>query len=189
MAANGTNAVQPSIDSNYDRESEIKAFDDTKAGVKGLVDAGVAAVPRIFIQPPRNSGGTPPQTKNQFSFPIIDLGGVGQDPIRRKEVVGKIQDAVETGGFFQVINHGIPGRVLEEALDGTRRFFEQDAEVRKEWYTRDAGKSFVYNSNFDLYSAPAACWRDTFNCTMAPKPPKPEELPEACRYCALIDHS
>ena len=27
--------------SNYDRRSELKAFDESKAGVKGLVDAGV----------------------------------------------------------------------------------------------------------------------------------------------------
>ena len=32
----------------YDRLRELKAFDDTKAGVKGLVDAGVAAIPAIF---------------------------------------------------------------------------------------------------------------------------------------------
>ncbi len=32
-----------------DWESEPKAFDDTKVGVKGLVDAGVTKIPRIFI--------------------------------------------------------------------------------------------------------------------------------------------
>ncbi|KAK9081598.1 hypothetical protein Syun_031686 [Stephania yunnanensis] len=34
------------------RREELKAFDDTKAGVKGLVDAGVTKIPRIFIDPP-----------------------------------------------------------------------------------------------------------------------------------------
>ena len=37
---------------NYDRLSELKAFDDTKAGGKGLVDAGVTTVPAIFRTPP-----------------------------------------------------------------------------------------------------------------------------------------
>ncbi|RXI00057.1 hypothetical protein DVH24_030547 [Malus domestica] len=36
---------------NYDQKSEVKAFDDTKEGVKGLVDAGITEVPRIFHQP------------------------------------------------------------------------------------------------------------------------------------------
>ncbi|KAK9107588.1 hypothetical protein Syun_023599 [Stephania yunnanensis] len=34
-----------------ERREELKAFDDTKAGVKGLVDAGVTKIPRIFINP------------------------------------------------------------------------------------------------------------------------------------------
>ncbi|PQP95336.1 1-aminocyclopropane-1-carboxylate oxidase homolog 1 isoform X2 [Prunus yedoensis var. nudiflora] len=38
--------------SKYDRAKELKAFDDTKAGVKGLVDAGTLHVPKIFIGPP-----------------------------------------------------------------------------------------------------------------------------------------
>ena len=36
----------------YDRESEVKAFDESMAGVKGLVDAGVSQIPRIFYSPP-----------------------------------------------------------------------------------------------------------------------------------------
>ncbi|PON66648.1 hypothetical protein TorRG33x02_267100, partial [Trema orientale] len=32
----------------YDRATELKAFDETKAGVKGLVDAGIFEIPRIF---------------------------------------------------------------------------------------------------------------------------------------------
>ncbi|KAF3618124.1 hypothetical protein FXO37_34338 [Capsicum annuum] len=37
---------------NDDLLSEKKAFDDSKAGVKGLVDAGIVDIPRIFIRPP-----------------------------------------------------------------------------------------------------------------------------------------
>ncbi|KAK9153153.1 hypothetical protein Sjap_000633 [Stephania japonica] len=36
----------------YDRAQEVKAFDDTKGGVKGLVEAGITRVPRIFVTPP-----------------------------------------------------------------------------------------------------------------------------------------
>ncbi|CBI23597.3 unnamed protein product, partial [Vitis vinifera] len=42
------------MDSEYDRKSELIAFDDSKAGVKGLVDAGVAKIPRMFIHPQHN---------------------------------------------------------------------------------------------------------------------------------------
>ncbi|GMP56045.1 hypothetical protein CsSME_00020665 [Camellia sinensis var. sinensis] len=71
---------------------------------------------------------------------------------------------------------------------GVHRFHEQDSEVRKEWYTRDVKKAVVYNCNFDLFSAPTANWRDTFYCSMAPKPPNPEELPPPCRD-VLMEYS
>lgn len=95
----------------------------------------------------------------------------------------KVGDASKKWGFFQVVNHGIPLGVLEEMKDGVKKFFELDVEVKKKWYTRDySNKSFVYNSNYDLYTTPAINWRDTIYCTMAPNPPKPEDFPEICRY-------
>ncbi|XP_021807547.1 1-aminocyclopropane-1-carboxylate oxidase homolog 3-like isoform X2 [Prunus avium] len=189
MVATNTNEVQ----TNYDRQSELKAFDDTKEGVKGLVDAGITEVPRIFHQPPdehfidntSDSGAT----QTQFSIPVLDLEGLALDsPTKRKEIVAKVGEASETWGFFQIANHGIPIGVLEEIKDGVRGFFEQDIEVKKELYTRDYFRPVIYNSNFDLYKAPATNWRDTFCCYMAPYTKKPEDLPEVCRDI-LIEYS
>lgn len=84
-------------------------------------------------------------------------------------------------GFFQVVNHGIPVTVLEDFKDGVQRFYEQDTEVKKELYTRDEMRPFVYNNNYDLYSSPALNWRDTFMCYLAHNPPKHEDLPLVCR--------
>lgn len=160
---------------NFDRLAELKAFDSTKSGVKGLVDAGAAAVPRIFHSPPDGIPGFP---GGEPGIPVVDLADVTD---RRNDVVGRVRGASREWGFFQVVNHGIPGKVLEEMLEGVRRFYEQDCEVKKEWYTRDGSKTVVYNSNFDLFRAAAANWRDTTYCNMAPVRPKADELPEACR--------
>ncbi|KAL1808534.1 hypothetical protein ACET3Z_025524 [Daucus carota] len=165
----------------YDRQSELKAFDDTKAGVKGLVDAGIKNVPRIFIRPKDDLQDSISSSEGgQFKFPVIDMDGLDKDPVRR-QIIDQVRDASQTWGFFQIVNHGIPDTVMNEMLEGVRRFYEQDLEVKKPWYTRDNLKRFVYNCNFDLYSAPVANWRDTFYCAMAPSAPDPEELPEACR--------
>lgn len=80
-----------------------------------------------------------------------------------------------------MVNHGIPLEVLDEMLEGVRRFHEEDVEVKKKYYTRDGSKKVIYNSNFDLYQAPAANWRDTVFITMAPETPMPDELPVTCR--------
>ncbi|GMN75779.1 hypothetical protein TIFTF001_056277, partial [Ficus carica] len=36
----------------YDRMKELKEFDESKIGVKGLSDSGTASIPRFFIHPP-----------------------------------------------------------------------------------------------------------------------------------------
>ncbi|XP_024019443.1 1-aminocyclopropane-1-carboxylate oxidase homolog 1 [Morus notabilis] len=175
----------------YDRTSELKAFDETEAGVKGLVDSGVTEIPRMFHHPSDNdfeeiyvSSGD-----SQISVPLIDLGGlITKDPVKRKEIVERVREAAENWGFFQIVNHGIPESVLEEMKVGIRRFHEQETEVKKEYYTRDPTKPVFYHSNFDLYSWISTNWRDTFICRMAPNPPKPEDLPIACRDI-LIEYS
>ncbi|KAM7462956.1 hypothetical protein LguiA_031077 [Lonicera macranthoides] len=184
MAAINTTQLElqsPILQPIYDRTSELKAFDETKAGVKGLVDAGITHVPRIFIHKPdpfdKNSNPDTPE----FILPIIDLENINKDAKKHDEIVDKVREASETLGFFQVINHGIPDSVLEEMYNGVRRFFVQDDEVKKQWYSRETGKLVRYNSNFDLFTSPAANWRDSIGFILAPERPKLEEVPIACR--------
>ncbi|KAG5554426.1 hypothetical protein RHGRI_012080 [Rhododendron griersonianum] len=174
----------------YDRKSELKAFDVSKTGVKGLVDAGVTKIPHIFIheKSPLNDISTTGSITSKFSVPVIDLEGIHGGPAQRTEIIEKIRDACEKWGFFQVVNHGIPMFVMDDMIDGVRRFHEQDTEVKKGFYSRDVTGKFIYNSNFDLYQAPAANWRDTIACVMAPQPPDPQELPAVCRDI-LIEYS
>ncbi|KAM5553098.1 1-aminocyclopropane-1-carboxylate oxidase [Rosa sericea] len=179
------------VPTNYDRKYELKAFDDTKEGVKGLVDAGITEIPRIFYHPPEECSidNTSDSEEVRFSIPVIDLEGLF-DPNKRKAIVAAVGEASETWGFFQISKHGIPFDVLEEMKDGVRGFYEQDTEVKKQYYTRDqySSSTVVYNSNFDLYSAPATNWRDSFQCYMAPTTPKTEDLPEVCREI-LVEYS
>ncbi|EXB54017.1 1-aminocyclopropane-1-carboxylate oxidase-1-like protein [Morus notabilis] len=185
MAATGKGAE---LKPEYDRLSALKAFDETKAGVKGLVDAGITDIPHIFRR--KHSGKEIPVSgDSQVSIPVIDLGGlIIGDSGKRKEIVESVREAAETWGFFQIVNHGIPESLLEEMKDRVRRFHEQDTEVKKKYYTRDPMKPLIYNSNFDLYSAPTTNWRDSFLCRMAPKVPNPEDLPAVCRD-VLMEYS
>ncbi|XP_013695091.1 1-aminocyclopropane-1-carboxylate oxidase homolog 6-like [Brassica napus] len=169
-----------------DSYNERKAFDETKAGVKGLVDAHITEVPHIFRLPQGTLSDKKPSV-SASAIPIIDLADVH---VSREGIVKKVKDAAEKWGFFQVINHGVPLSVIEEIKGGVRKFHEQDLEVKKYYFTRDVTKSVVYNSNFDLYNPSSLCvnWRDSFVCCMAPDPPNPEEIPLACRD-AMIEYS
>lgn len=170
----------------YDRKSEVKAFDDTKAGVKGLVDAGVTKIPLIFrggkFSSREKTGG-----ELQLSIPLIDLEGIRENPSSRKETIEKVRDACSKWGFFQVINHGIPVDVMDEMIDGVRRFHEQESEVKKRYYGRDFNQKVLFMSNFDLYQSAAANWRDSVICNVT-SDPKPEELPDVFRD-VLIEYA
>jgi isopenicillin N synthase-like dioxygenase len=154
----------------YDRLRALQAFDDTKAGVKGLVDAGVTTVPPIFHHPPDSL-----PTSSSVTIPVTDLSA------RRSEVLAQVKAAAETVGFFQVVNHGVPAGLLTETLASVRRFHESPLETKTPYYTRDLTKKLRLNSNFDLFQSPAANWRDTLFCQAFPDPPGQDDLPPAVR--------
>ncbi|GMH26567.1 hypothetical protein Nepgr_028410 [Nepenthes gracilis] len=166
----------------YDRTTELKAFDETKAGVKGLVDAGITKLPPIFIDNNLELDHKAAKVNGpRFGIPVIDLQGIDGDETRRRKVIEEVERSCEEWGFFQVLNHGIPSTVLDEVIHGVRRFFEQDVGLKKPYYSRDLKRKVYYNANFDLFQAAVANWRDTLYCVMAPHPPLPQEIPEACR--------
>ncbi|CAN1151737.1 1-aminocyclopropane-1-carboxylate oxidase homolog 1 [Linum perenne] len=155
--------------------AELKAFDATKAGVKGVVDSGVKEVPRIFHAPPHCvEPGLPfSPTDPDYILPTIDL--------ERKKTVEEIRDASESWGFFQIVNHGVPEKIQEEMMARTQEFFEQDVEEKKKYMGDDMTKKVVYSSNFDLYKSVCASWKDIIIYNLTPDPVQPEEFPECFR--------
>ncbi|KAK7856433.1 1-aminocyclopropane-1-carboxylate oxidase like protein [Quercus suber] len=131
--------IVDNVFSDYDRAKEVKEFDETKAGVKGLVDSGVVKIPRFFIHPPEKLPG--PLSNNIASdhisqlVPVIDLKGFGSE--QRSEIVNEIRAAAETWGTFKMVNHGVPSATMAELLEGIRQFHEQPKEVKMKWYSRD----------------------------------------------------
>ncbi|KAJ1395808.1 Oxoglutarate/iron-dependent dioxygenase [Sesbania bispinosa] len=141
---------------------ELKAFEATKAGVKGLVDEGIAKIPSLFHHPPDMFAEASKSGNAEHTIPVIDLANVVKDPSTHQKIVSRIREASETWGFFQVVNHGIPVTILEDMKDGVRGFFEQDTEFT--------------STQLEGY---------TFMCYLAPKNPKPEDLPAVCRDILL----
>ncbi|GJT65317.1 2-oxoglutarate (2OG) and Fe(II)-dependent oxygenase superfamily protein [Tanacetum coccineum] len=110
---------------DYERRAELKAFDDTKTGVKGLVDAGIIHIPRMFLVPtPQNEKISIQTSLSKTCLPTINLKGINENMMRRKEVIKEVKDALETWGFFQMVNHGIPDILLEEMKKGVKAFFD-----------------------------------------------------------------
>lgn len=161
---------------NYDRLQELKAFDESKAGVKGVVDTGISRIPRIFVRAADELARDYPISETQLEIPVVDLTG------RREDVIEGVRTAAESLGFFHVVNHGVPTWILEEMLAKVRAFHELPYEEKSLYYSREPQKKVKYVSNFDLYESRSANWRDTMFCLMGPEPLDSSELPEVCRY-------
>ncbi|OMP09739.1 hypothetical protein COLO4_05163 [Corchorus olitorius] len=166
--------------STYDRAKEVKDFDDTKAGVKGLVDSGAVKIPKFFIHPLENREKPNASSTVSFQVPVIDLEGFEGN--RRKEIVNGILVAAETWGFFQVVNHGVPLCIMDDMLKCVRQFHEQPKEVKMEWYSRDCKQPVRYFSNGDLLvNTRAANWRDSLAFEFNDGQLDPQLFPTVCR--------
>ncbi|KAK6921619.1 Non-hem dioxygenase N-terminal domain [Dillenia turbinata] len=162
------------IDNNqeYDRAKEVKEFDDSKIGVKGLIDSGINSIPKFFIHPPE----TLADFKSNLStvtIPVIDLSS--------PTIVDEIRTAAKTFGFFQIINHGIEISLLDKTLSAIKSFNELETEEKKKYYRRDGGNGFTFSTNVDLFVSKAASWRDTVQIRLGPVPVEPERIPEVMR--------
>nr|XP_010919857.1 S-norcoclaurine synthase 1 [Elaeis guineensis] len=56
-------------------------------------------------------------------IPIIDLSRL-RDPLFEQEETSRLKFACEEWGFFQVVNHGIPGEVIEKMRADIEEFFQ-----------------------------------------------------------------
>lgn len=165
---------------------EMKEFIDSGIGVKGLVDSGVTKLPGIFIHPQENLP-QPPLSRSRnkqihLQVPVIDLSGIDHSH-RRNKIVTEIRDAAETWGMFQIVNHGIPITVMEEMLDGVRRFNEQPLEAKNEWYNKQGGGAGVDQVILPRYfsNLPPTIWRDTFAYKFSDGEVQEQFLPQICR--------
>lgn len=168
---------------DYDRAKELEAFDDSKTGVKGLIDAGIQKIPKIFVRPADElvEELTLHCPSDDLRPPVIDLAGVGVED-QRVKIVDQVREASREWGIFLVTNHGIPSGVLDGMIDGIRRFHEQDGEIKKTFYSREQTRRVKYSSNIDLFQSRAANWRDTLTISLSVSQHlEPEELPEICR--------
>ncbi|KAM7254338.1 hypothetical protein ACFE04_032020 [Oxalis oulophora] len=175
--------------SSYDRARAVKEFDETKAGVKGLIDSGVVKIPRFFIHPQDTIQERFYDFNKITQVPIINLEGF--ESSRRMEIVSEICRASETWGFFQVVYHGVPVSIMEEMRECCRHFHEQPDEVKMDWYSRDIKRPVRYFSNGDLLvNKLAANWRDTIMFYFADGKLDDELYPELCReaVCEYMKH-
>ncbi|KAI4357565.1 hypothetical protein L6164_001504 [Bauhinia variegata] len=169
---------------SYDRAKAVKEFDESKIGVKGLIDSGIKELPPFFVHPPEILSDLKTRSKLQTEIPTVDLSEI-ESPDRRPAVVEQIRRAASTVGFFQIINHGIAQEVLDRTIASMKAFHEQPTEIKARVYRREAFTGVSFISNVDLYKSNAASWRDTLQIRLGPTLADEHEIPEICRKATI----
>ncbi|KAJ1282249.1 hypothetical protein BS78_03G037400 [Paspalum vaginatum] len=165
------------------RAALLKAFDDTRTGVRGLVESGVSSVPELFRHP--DPYGSLPLAPPTSSIPVVDLS------LPFPEAAAAAASAARSWGFFHLVNHqhALPSPVPADdeyparALAAVRAFNELPAAERAPLYGRAVEGGVNYSSNVDLYNSPAASWRDTIQIMLGPnrRPDLADRIPPVCR--------
>ncbi|OWM76675.1 1-aminocyclopropane-1-carboxylate oxidase homolog 4-like [Punica granatum] len=164
---------------HYDRAAEVKRFEDSKLGVKGLVDSGLDSIPRFFIHSQDTLSDLRPGRPGPDLIPTIDLSGVDSD--RRPDIVEQISLACRELGFYRIVNHGVPVEILDRTIGAVKAFHEQPMEEKARVYRREMETGVSFFSNVDLFQSKAASWRDTLQIRLGPTPAVMEQIPQVCR--------
>ncbi|KAF8641673.1 hypothetical protein HU200_067693 [Digitaria exilis] len=146
-----------------DRAALIKAFDEARTGVRGLVESGVSSVPALFVHP--DPYASAPLAPPGVSIPVVDLS------LPAPLAAAAAAEAARTWGFFHLVSHhqalGVPEEYPARALAAVRAFNELPATERAAHYGR---------------AMPAAAsWRDTIQIAFGPQRPDLSRIPAVCR--------
>jgi isopenicillin N synthase-like dioxygenase len=172
---------EPDVNETYNKAKEIKQFEDTKAGVKGLVDSGATKIPKFFVHPKESLPSPTPNAVTPLELPSIDFSGAESGGERRREVVEEMRKAASTWGFFRMVNHGVPISAMDAMLEATRRFHEQATEDKKGLYSGDGRLKVRFTSNAPTRESEVGCWRDILTCVFQDDCLDPQVLPSVCR--------
>ncbi|KAJ4952658.1 hypothetical protein NE237_029490 [Protea cynaroides] len=118
------------------------------------ISSSVDYLPSKFIRQEFDRPNLHEVQSEKESIPLIDL----QDDHR--DIIKRIGQACEFDGFFQVKNHGIPERLINNMIRISKEYFGLPESERLKNYSNDPSKSVRLSTSFNVKTEKVANWRD-----------------------------
>ncbi|XP_009783758.1 jasmonate-induced oxygenase 2 [Nicotiana tabacum] len=135
--------------------------------VQSLSDSGISTIPNKYVKPPTDRPSLNTSFKNiGVNIPTIDLEGLftadgNINNAQKTSIYEQISEASRHWGFFQVVNHGVPPELMDEARQVWREFFHQPMEV-KQIYANTPKTYEGYGSRLGVEKDAILDWSDYY---------------------------
>ncbi|XVE76840.1 hypothetical protein DITRI_Ditri13aG0012500 [Diplodiscus trichospermus] len=122
-----------------------------------LTKMRVPHVPQHYVLPPSQRPN--PTLDITTTLPIIDLSSLNHAS-QRSLTLDKIQMASKGFGFFQVVDHGIPLSIMNDALDAAKEFFNLSLEEKMPLLSDNVHDPVRYGTSLNHAKDKVHFWRD-----------------------------
>ncbi|XP_038899399.1 hyoscyamine 6-dioxygenase-like [Benincasa hispida] len=147
---------------------------------------GVEVVPESYVCPPEKR----PDVAVKKTIPVLDFATHD-----RALLFQKILDSTHEFGFFQVINHGVPKKLVEETMSIFMEFHSMSPYDKRRECSKDNKSCRVFTSSNNYENEQTHFWRDCLALTCHPLdknihfwPQNPPKFREVVRtYCVAME--
>lgn len=151
--------------------------------VQSLAESGISKIPGRYVKPPsqRPDGAMVVKMKN---IPVVDM-----EKVESGAAVKEMAEACREWGFFQIINHGISGEMMECVKESWKEFFNQPLDLKKQ-YANTPATYEGYGSRLGIEKEAILDWSDYFFLNFLPlslrNPTKWPAFPPSFKYVFIF---
>ncbi|KAG8368631.1 hypothetical protein BUALT_Bualt15G0065700 [Buddleja alternifolia] len=114
------------------------------------------------------------------AIPTVDLSLLSSsNPDQKSKAVHNLGKSCQEWGFFMLVNHGIPERLMMDMIEVIKEFFNLGDEEKPEFEPEKVLEPIRYGTSFNAAKDEVLCWRDFLKVFVHPhfhSPHKPQSL-------------
>ncbi|KAK4732054.1 hypothetical protein R3W88_025042 [Solanum pinnatisectum] len=117
----------------------------------------IVTLPENYVMPPDKRPNEHVSIGN--NIPVIDLEKASSSTINHAELVQEILKASQEFGLFQIINHGVSEKLMDDVMDLFKELFDMSVEMKDKLFSEDSNKSCKVFGNRYI-NGEIRYWRD-----------------------------